>query len=451
MRRVGAVVVCIAAVIASVVVAEAQSAATNKPRVLVIAPSEVEAQSYSGFLNMVQEAGYDIRVSKADDAAPLTLYGWDEFDNLILLDSQSELTAKVTPDSILSFIDAGHNVILAASSQGWSDAFSTIAAECGVKLSENPHDLVFDHVHSLPLPASLQLDTHTLIEAKVTALLPPMQKAIPNIAYRGTCIDLEGKTTTSPLHTRVASSLATAYCADAHHSRAPIATANIAPQLMVALQARNNARVIISGSAELFSDAFFAMNVTGEDGLISQPAGNKELSSMLIDWTFQHTGVLRMNNVQIKKIGGVKDEELPANEDSDPMFTIKDVIEYSVDIQEWDNIQQQWVPTDRDDVQLEVTMLNPYIRLTLKPDHGTHKAQFTLPDVYGLFTLKIDYRRPGYSWMEANDHISVRPFRHNQYERFISSANPFYFASFCMIGGVVLFSLIFLFTNPHKQ
>ena len=40
--------------------------------------------------------------------------------------------------------------------------------------------------------------------------------------------------------------------------------------------------------------------------------------------------------------------------------------------------------------------------------------------------------------------ISVIPLRHDQYERFISSAYPYYASAFSMMAGVCIFSMVFL-------
>ena len=44
--------------------------------------------------------------------------------------------------------------------------------------------------------------------------------------------------------------------------------------------------------------------------------------------------------------------------------------------------------------------------------------------------------------------VSVRPLQHTQYERFISSAFPYYASAFSMMIGVFIFSFVFLY---HKQ
>lgn len=47
--------------------------------------------------------------------------------------------------------------------------------------------------------------------------------------------------------------------------------------------------------------------------------------------------------------------------------------------------------------------------------------------------------------------VSVRPLQHTQYERFIPSAYPYYISSFSMMGGVFIFSFVFLYHKDHSK
>lgn len=44
--------------------------------------------------------------------------------------------------------------------------------------------------------------------------------------------------------------------------------------------------------------------------------------------------------------------------------------------------------------------------------------------------------------------ISVRPFRHTDYERFIPTAYPYYASAFSMMAAVIVFSFVFLY---HRE
>ncbi|EFX77213.1 hypothetical protein DAPPUDRAFT_248000 [Daphnia pulex] len=47
--------------------------------------------------------------------------------------------------------------------------------------------------------------------------------------------------------------------------------------------------------------------------------------------------------------------------------------------------------------------------------------------------------------------VSVRPLKHTQYERFIVSAFPYYTSAFSMMGGVFLFSILFLHYRTNEE
>ena len=68
-----------------------------------------------------------------------------------------------------------------------------------------------------------------------------------------------------------------------------------------------------------------------------------------------------------------------------------------------------------------------------------------IPDIFGVYKFTIHYQRRGWSNLFYEELVSVRPFFHNEYERFIGSAYPYYGGCWSMIFGFMLFTLIFLF------
>ena len=73
-----------------------------------------------------------------------------------------------------------------------------------------------------------------------------------------------------------------------------------------------------------------------------------------------------------------------------------------------------------------------------------------LPDVYGVFQFKVNHNRLGYTSIKSSVQVSVRPLRHDQYERFIISAYPYYFSAFSMMAGVGLLSFAVLYHSDTK-
>lgn len=93
-------------------------------------------------------------------------------------------------------------------------------------------------------------------------------------------------------------------------------------------------------------------------------------------------------------------------------------------------------------------MLHPYLRVNLGHNgNGTFSAAVKVPDVYGVFKWVVDYQRPGYSWVSLQHTVSVRPFRHDEYERFIPQAYPYYASVASMMAGFFAMSFFFLYSK----
>ncbi|NXE97824.1 OST48 glycosyltransferase, partial [Menura novaehollandiae] len=212
--------------------------------------------------------------------------------------------------------------------------------------------------------------------------------------------------------------------------------------LIAGLQARNNARVVFSGSLDFFSDAFFnsaVQKATPGSKKYSQ-TGNYELAVALSRWVFKEEGVLRVGAVSHHRVG----ELAPPN-----AYTVTDLVEYSIVIEKL--ADGKWVPFDGDDIQLEFVRIDPFVRTFLKRNGGKYSVQFKLPDVYGVFQFKVDYNRLGYTHLYSSTQVSVRPLQHTQYERFIPSAYPYYAGAFSMMVGLFMFSIVFLHMKEKEK
>merc|ERR1711974_434688 len=159
--------------------------------------------------------------------------------------------------------------------------------------------------------------------------------------------------------------------------------------LVAGLQARNNARVIFSGSLDFFSDEFFTAEV--ETGGKKVASGNAALAKALTDWCFKQSGVVK---------------EL---------------------------VKGEWVAFDGKDMQMEFVRIDPFVRVTMENKAGHMIAKFKVPDTYGVYQFKVNYNRVGLSRLSTADQISVIPLRHDKYERFIGQAYPYYASAFSMM------------------
>uniref|UniRef100_A0A7I4CPW3 Dolichyl-diphosphooligosaccharide--protein glycosyltransferase 48 kDa subunit n=1 Tax=Physcomitrium patens TaxID=3218 RepID=A0A7I4CPW3_PHYPA len=383
------------------------------------------------------DRGYELDVKLATDPK-LTLqsYGSYHYDALILFAPKVEsLGGNLDAAAISDFVDSGHDLILAAD-ETTSDTIREIASDCGVDFDEFEKAVVIDHVKYAITPLG---DDHSLIAADnlidSTVILGSQGIKEP-ILYRGLGHIVNP---TSELGIKVLSASPSAYSGRVGAEITDLPNVSGASMALVSVvQARNNARIMISGSLELFSNQFFESSVqqSGSDDKFEK-SGNQQFAVELTKWTLHERGHLKTSNVHHHKIGETNE---PA------MYRIADNARYSLGIQEWNG--KDWQPYQADDVQLQFYMMSPYVLKTLSHDgKGLYFTEFQVPDVYGVFQFKVEYNRLGYTTLNLAKQIPVRPFRHDEYERFIPAAFPYYGASFSTMIAFFVFGIVFLY---HK-
>jgi len=225
-----------------------------------------------------------------------------------------------------------------------------------------------------------------------------------------------------------------------------IINSGLTTSLIATLQLRNNSRVTLIGSLDFLSDKFFTSSITwSKNNKYYNKSGNEEICKQISSWTFGERGILRIRDVQHYMIG---DSTINPNR-----YRIKDEVEYNVKIEEYRLECNCWKPFQENDVQFEFIRLDPFIRQMMKHDNrGNYTIRFKIPDVFGIYKFTIDYMRYGWSYLHQEDLVTVRPYRHDEYERFLNIAYPYYCGSFSMIVGFVIFTIVFLFgTTNHKK
>uniref|UniRef100_A0A0C9RWI6 Dolichyl-diphosphooligosaccharide--protein glycosyltransferase 48 kDa subunit n=1 Tax=Wollemia nobilis TaxID=56998 RepID=A0A0C9RWI6_9CONI len=406
-------------------------------RILVLLDDLAIKSSHSIFFKSLTDRGYNLDFKLADDPKlSLQRYGQYLYDGLIIFAPSAErLGGALDLPAVLDFVDSGHDLILAADTTT-SDLIRDIAAECGVDFDEDPEALVIDHTSY----AISKTDTgHTLvvsdnvIDSKV--ILGEKKLEAP-VLFQGIAHSLNPA---NSLVLKVLSASPSAYSANpkAEISNPP-ALIGSSISLVSVVQGRNNARIVISGSLDLFSNKFMKSAVKKFGSSVEYAkSGNEQFVSELSKWVFHEMGHLKAMNVQHHKIG----------ESGEPaMYRITDYLEYSVEIFEWTG--KDWKPYVANDVQVQFYMMSPYVLKTMSHNtKGLYSTSFQVPDVYGVFQFKIEYQRLGYTSLSLSKQIPVRPFRHNEYERFIISAYPYYGGAFSMMAGFFIFGLVFLY---HK-
>lgn len=94
-------------------------------------------------------------------------------------------------------------------------------------------------------------------------------------------------------------------------------------------------------------------------------------------------------------------------------------------------------------------MLDPHIRtrllateVDLSSNVTTYSTQFKVPDRHGVFTLRVDHRRPGWTRILDEVVMSVTPPRHDEYDRFIGGALPFYTGAASVSAAFLIFIVL---------
>ncbi|KAL1919140.1 uncharacterized protein VTP21DRAFT_2522 [Calcarisporiella thermophila] len=433
---------------------------TTGDRVLIVLDDLESRNNYSNLWRSLQERSFKLQFKAADDASlEVTVPQERIFDHAIIFAPKSKtLWNKAGAVKLVDFVKLGGNLLIGAD-PSLTEQLRDFAREFEIEFDERD-TWAIDHAgydprldegkHQTLVSNHFGPNAHTILGADVISGPPVLYKGIAHGLGQGTLL--------SPI--LVAGR--TAYSAEVKDE--PVEddvwlTGN-GVKLVSAMQARNSARITFAGSLDLFSDRFwkskashyaadsalfdkqYNMNIS-ESVVEHEQSGNAEFVKELTRWTFQEKGVLKISQVHHHKTE--ETEQLS-------MYRMKDNITYTIDISEY--VNDAWVPFNVTDVQLEVRMLDPYIRTTLRPlspvtnEKGDkalrYSMQLQLPDVYGVFTFLVNYKRPALTYLEHRDVVTIRHFRHSEYPRFLSMAYPYYASAASMGVGFLVFSAVWL-------
>jgi oligosaccharyltransferase complex subunit beta len=330
-------------------------------------------------------------------------------------------------------VNKGGNLVIAASST-ISQAYKELGSQFHVTF-DNKLTSVIDPFH--------QVESENLKSSPIySSALTKLNHVVPNkvsepVLFNGIAHKLQSNPMTFPILS--AEWTAVSAESDSTSSASPSLNGDDI-QLVSGFQALNNARVIISGSINLFSDEYFNTSIESNDK--KSKTSNRVLAQEITKWAFQEKSVLRIDSARhaLKKT----DEQLD-------WYRIKDNITYHINLSQYTG--GIWTKYQADQVQLEIVMLDPYIRTNLqhvsasKGKSSEYYAELQLPDRYGVFTFKVDYKRPGWSYLLQADVVPIRPLRHNEYPRFLSAAYPYYTGAISMSIGFLVFCLVWLYNK----
>jgi len=397
-------------------------------RVLALLENLAVKETHSIYFSILSKHGFDITYKVADDSS-LQLKKFGEFiydDIVVFAPTVEEFGGALNVDAITEFIDHGGNLLVTGNSNT-GDVLREIASECGFEVDEEG-TYVIDHLN---FDEAKDSGHHTLVVSDPANLIKSdlitggSAHANGPLLYQGVGLLADPD---NPLVLEILTGSSSSY---SHNPDQPIKdyphTVGKNTLLIAGLQARNNARVVFSGSLEFFSDEFFNSLTNGVT------TGNAALAEALSLWCFKERGLLRVESIDHHLVG----------ESSPPEFyTIRQMVEFQIRVSE--KKDGEWVPFLGNDMQVEFVRMDPFVRSMMNNKNGLISTQFKIPDVYGVYQFRVNHQRLGLSRIQTTTQVSVRPLRHDQYERFILSAYPYYASAFSMMAGVFMFAVVFL-------
>lgn len=418
-----------------VVFISAKSKSLKGDKILVVFDNLEDQSSYSIFLNSLKERGYDLTFKSAsDENLEIIKYEESLYDHVILLAPETDnYENDITAKQIIDFIDMGGNLLVAANEKTGT-TIQELIYEFGTIVDEPKFTAIDNFKHNGTTPDVLAIE-----KMANPIFIDELQAPL---LYSGTSIKSNGK---NPYNKPVVVGGPASYSWDfTQVTKNPMVTGSDLI-LVNSLQAINNARIVLTGSLKMFTNDFISSTVQIKDKKFKR-SGNLDFITAMTKWTFHETKVLKIISSKHHKFNEVERPEY---------YTIKDKIHYEIEIAQYDN--GMWRPFNASDVQLELVMLDPYIRITLQqqpitnPNSSTFAIDLVVPDHCGVFTFKVDYRRYGYSWIKDTDVIAIHPVHYNEFPRFLTQGLPYYCGAFSMIAGFFLLTIVSLYHEDDDK
>ncbi|KAJ5104540.1 hypothetical protein NUU61_001887 [Penicillium alfredii] len=408
-------------------------------RLLVVQEDSTEKSLYSKLWADLESRGYDLTFeSPKSDKLALFEHGERVYDHLLILPPKAKgLGPSLTPKHILDFLQKDGNILLALSGKSaTSSAISSLLIELDIHLSTDRSAVAVDHFNYDTISAA---EKHDVLLLQRPGSLRPDVKAFFDA--------------TPPLLAPILRAPVTAYGYNPKEeipSAEDIQATGSQLSLVSALQARNSARFTVLGSAEALEDQWFSASVKAPGGKKTSTV-NQEFAKQLTAWTFKETGVL--------KVGKIQHHLATEHAERNPkIYRVKNETVFEIEVSEY--AYDKYVPFEvpaGDELQLEFTMLSPFHRLALQPVRRTetstvYGAQFVTPDQHGIFSFRVNYKRPFLTNIEEKHEVTVRHFAHDEYTRSwaISGGWVWIAGLWSVIGGFLAFVVVWLYSAPSS-
>ncbi|MCJ1455357.1 oligosaccharyl transferase glycoprotein complex, beta subunit [Mycoblastus sanguinarius] len=446
----------------------AQALSSSGSRLLIVIEEAAEKEKYSKFWGDLEGRGYKLTFeSPKSEKLSLFQHGERTFDHILLLPPKSKgLGPALTPNLLLQFINKNGNILLTLSAESPTPtSISSLLLELDIHLPPDRNSRVVDHfsydtlsssdkhdVLLLPQPSTLRPDVRDFFVGDGTLAFP-----------RAVAQELGNN---SPLLAPILQAQSTAY---SYNPKDEVETVEdpfaVGDQisLVSSMQARNSARFTVFGSAEALENTWFDAKVKDLDANESKTA-NREFAKQISAWTFMELGVLKVGRVEhhlssILEGAAGNDSVAQLGYLNPPIYRVKNDVTFNIEFSEY--LYDHLVPLKihpSDALQLEFTMLSPFHRLDLQPISQTlnstiFSTTFKLPDQHGIFSFRVNYKRPLLTNVDVKREVTVRHFAHDEWPRSwqISAGWPWIAGIWITIIGWVGFVGIWLWSEPAYE
>jgi oligosaccharyltransferase complex subunit beta len=391
------------------------------------------------------------------------------------------LGPALTPNLLLQFINKDGNILLTLSADApVPTTISSLLLELDIHLPPDRNSLVVDHFNYDTTTASEQHDV--LLLPKSSSIRSDARKFFGGDGTLGFPRAVAQELgNTSPLLAPILRASSTAYSYnpkdEAETVEDPFAVGEQI-SLVSSMQARNSARFTVFGSAEALENKWFDARVKPVGGKDTKTA-NREFAKQVTAWTFKELGVLKVGRVEhhlssISEGSSGNDSVAQLGYLNPTIYRVKnDVVSilrfqcfiviakphrqtFNIEFSEYSYDHLAPLKIDpADALQLEFTMLSPFHRLDLVPISTTanstiFSSTFKLPDQHGIFSFRVNYKRPFLTYVDVKREVTVRHFAHDEWPRSweISAGWVWIAGVWITVIGWVAFVGIWLWSEP---
>lgn len=414
--------------------------ATNEVTNLGLSPEKIETQiltdneavyaTHSIFLNDLRERGHHLtlKFQSSEDIiskkVSLMEDGEYVYENIILITTSLEDLTKSEVFDLHDFFDKGGNIFFIGD-YDTSDKFKELANGFGFNLDRaGSYTIDYQKAYKKGQP--------NLFWANNYKEFPFLSKGInSDLQYNGISLTFTHfETDQITVFLRGNTHSASIYYDEVHGKNFNNLGKNAV--LVAGIQGINHARVVASGSLDMFSDELFSKS----------KQANRKFAMNLVDWMSHKIGYLRVKNNR----GTCVDQN---NEPSD--CPVRSNFIYDLEIDEWDTERGSWKPYSAYDVYFKLYFMDEKINKKMeRVSEGKYHVSAQVPDRMGTYTMSLKYNRPGYNIITCEDKIFVRPWHYKENVRDWDRDSASALGVGVIFLGFTVVSLLFLYDKSRN-